>query len=307
MARAGGRPLGEVAITREITERPRVVAVSSGAWRFITGKPLGAFGAFIILALIIVAIFAPAIATHGYANTSPLALADPFSSDHFLGTDSLGRDVFSRIVYGTRIAVLIGFGGVAVSILIAYTIGTVSGYCGGLVDLTIQRLVDAWMAIPSLVLLLTIVYLLGDSPTTILIAIGIILAGGGSRVARSAVLAVKGNMYVEAARTIGAGGPRIIIRHILPNVFPVMIVSATVQLGVAILLESSLSFLGYGIQDPEPSWGGMLSVTGRTYMLRQPWLSVWPGVAIVLAVYSFNMLGDAVRDIVDPRLRGARR
>jgi peptide/nickel transport system permease protein len=250
------------------------------------------------------ALFAPWIATHDYDELSANLLADPFSKENLLGTDARGRDIFSRIVFGARVSIWVGLGAVITSTLLAYVIGTISGYFGGPTDLVIQRFVDAWMSIPSLVILLTVIRLMEPSMLTVAVAIGVVLAGGSSRIARSAVLGVKGFTYIEAARTIGASDLRIMLRHVLPNIVHVMLITLSVQLGVAILLESSLSFLGYGVPPPAPSWGGMLSGQARTYMLQQPWLSIWPGVAIFLTVYAFNMLGDALRDVFDPRLRG---
>jgi peptide/nickel transport system permease protein len=204
------------------------------------------------------------------------------------------------------VSVTVGFGAVTASVILSSIIGVTSGYFGGKLDMMIERIVDAWMSIPTLVVLLTIVAILGPSLLTVLIAIGFAQSGGSSRVKRSAVLAIKENTYREAARVIGASHPRIIARYVLPNIFPVILITASVQLGSVILLESSLSFLGYGVPPPHPSWGSMLSGQERTFMLRQPWLALWPGLAIFLVVYSFNMLGDAIRDLIDPQLRGAR-
>ncbi|MFQ5879302.1 MAG: ABC transporter permease [Dehalococcoidia bacterium] len=276
-----------------------------GLRRFVVRKPLGAIGGFIVLGLLVLAIFAPLIAPYAYDKTNiDNALAAP-SDSHFFGTDDLGRDVFSRIVYGSRITVFVGFGAVAISTFIATSLGVLSGYVGGRLDMLVQRVVDIWMSFPGLILLITIISIFEPGLIQVIVAIGILLAGGPSRVARSAVLAIKNNQYMEAAKVVGAGDVRIVRFYVLPNIFAPIMVLATTQLGFAILIEATLSFLGYGVPPPFPSWGGMLSNEARTYMLQQPLLSVWPGLAIFLVVYGFNMLGDAVRDVFDPRLRGA--
>ena len=214
--------------------------------------------------------------------------------------------MLSRIVWGARISVTVGFGAVAISTLLAVTIGVVSGYFGGWVDLLIQRLVDTWIAFPALVLLISLVAAIGPGLWSVTVILGILLAPGTSRVVRSAVIGIRHLPYIESASCIGAGHIRVIWKYVLPNVFAPIIVLATVQLGTAILAESTLSFLGYGVPPPYPAWGGMLSGTGRAFMLQSPWLSIWPGLAISLAVFGFNMLGDALRDELDPRLRGNR-
>lgn len=275
-----------------------------GLQRFIVRKPLGALGALIIFGLLVLAVFAPLIAPYPYDKAAVgIPLAGP-SRDHLFGTDDLGRDVFSRIVFGSQVSVLVGFGAVAISTVLATTLGTVCGYVGGRLDMLLQRGVDVWMSFPGLILLITIIATFEPGLIQVMVAIGILLAGGPSRVARSAVLAIKANQYMEAARAIGASDLRIIFRYVLPNIFAPIMVLATVQLGFAILIEATLSFLGYGVPPPFPSWGSMLSAEARTYMLQQPLLSLWPGMAIFLVVYAFNVLGDALRDILDPRLRG---
>jgi peptide/nickel transport system permease protein len=265
--------------------------------RIARRKPLGAFGGI-------------AIAPYHYDEQNLRMRLQPASADHPMGTDANGRDVFSRVVHGARTSVAVGFSAVAVSMVLATTIGLVSGYYGGLADKVIQRFVDLWIAFPSIILLLVVVGAFGSTGgalfrSTVLIAVlGVVLAAGSSRVIRSAVIAVRANQYVEAARAVGAGNPRLLLVHILPNVAPVIIVLATVQLGGAVLAESSLSYLGYGIPPPIPSWGQMLSRDGLTFMRINPWLAIWPGAAIGLTVLGFNLLGDALRDVLDPRLRG---
>ena len=282
----------------------RVQVVSAGLWRLLKEKPLGAFGAVIVLGLLLCAIFAPWIAPYPYDQTDVRQRLKPPSAQFYLGTDNLGRDLFSRIVYGARISVTVGFGAVGVGTLLATLIGIVSGYFGGKFDVLIQRLVDAWMAFPWLVILMSIMAVLGPGLLNIILSLGLLSAASSSRVIRSATLAAKENQFVEAARAVGASHLRILLCYILPNVMAPIIIIATIGLGFAILAESALSFLGLGVPPPYPSWGEMLSGSGRSYMQRAPWMAIWPGVAISLAVFGFNMLGDALRDLLDPRLRG---
>jgi peptide/nickel transport system permease protein len=274
--------------------------------RFARRKPLGAFAGLIVLLLLFTAAFAPLIAPHGYDDQDLEAQLEAPSWSHPFGTDNLGRDMLSRIIYGCRVTVVVGFGAVALSMLIACVIGVVSGFYGGWVDILLQRLVDIWIAFPALVLLISIISLFKTTDRTHLIAaIGIILAAGSSRVIRSAALSVKAEPYVEAARALGCRDLRILLFYIVPNVVPVVIVLATVQLGAAILVEASISFLGYGIPPPYPTWGQMLGPAQLQLLRTDPYLSLFPGLAIAVAVYSFNILGDAARDVIDPRLRGA--
>jgi peptide/nickel transport system permease protein len=284
----------------------RLQVVTKGLWRLIKEKPLGAFGGVIVSGLLLCALLAPWIATHPYDQTNVRNRLKPPSSQFYFGTDNLGRDIFSRIVYGARVSVTVGFGAVSIGICLATLIGVGSGYFGGKADVLVQRLVDAQMAIPGLLLLLNIMAVLGPGLLNIIVALGIVSAAGSSRIIRSAALSVKEHQFVEAARAIGASHLRIILRYILPNVMAPIIIITTVGLGFIILIESSLSFLGFGVPPPYPSWGEMLSGSGRSYMHKAPWMATWPGVAISLAVFGFNMLGDALRDLLDPRLRGGR-
>lgn len=296
---------GTVAVTN-VSEPVRTRNVFAWFARFLLRKPLGGIGAVIVVVLIVMAIFAPLIAPFPYAQNH---IADRLQSPSFhylFGTDASGRDMFSRIVYGARVSVIVGFGAVAISVVVATVIGITSAYYGGLLDAMIQRVVDMWLSFPSLVILISIMSVIGMGIANLAFAIGLLLSVGFSRVVRASALTVKGNLFVEAATTVGATDIRIMFRHILPNVVPTVIVIATVQLGAAILIESSLSFLGYGVPPPAPSWGGMLSGTGLVYFTQAPWMAVFPGLFISLAVFGFNMLGDALRDEVDPRLRGSR-
>jgi peptide/nickel transport system permease protein len=281
-------------------------AIARGTWRLIKEKPLGAVGAFIVLVLLFCAALAPWIATHSYDQANVRYRLKPPSAQFYLGTDNLGRDIFSRIIYGARISVTVGFGAVSIGTLLATMIGVGSGYFGGKFDVLMQRLVDAWMAFPFLVVLLSVMAILGPGLLNVILSLGVLSAANSSRIIRSAALSAKENQYVEAARAVGAGHLRIILWYILPNIMAPIIIIATVSLGFAILAESSLSFLGLGVPPPYPSWGEMLSGSGRSYMHKAPWMATWPGVAISLAVFGFNMLGDALRDLLDPRLRGGR-
>jgi peptide/nickel transport system permease protein len=271
--------------------------------RFCWRKPLGAIGAVIIVALLVMAVFADRIAPYAYDQS--VARMKPPSTQFWMGTDNLGRDVWSRVVYGARISVTVGFATVALATLLAVVVGVSSAYVGKTYDILVQRLVDAWISFPALVIILSLLAALGPGLLNLIFALSIIGAAGTSRVIRGATLTVMQNPYVEAARAIGAGHGRILMLYVLPNIMATIIILATIGLGAVILAESALSFLGFGVPPPYPSWGGMLSGSGRTFMYHAPWMALFPGAAISLAVFGFNMLGDALRDVLDPRLRGA--
>jgi peptide/nickel transport system permease protein len=283
------------------TDRPSVLR---RVIRMIRRKPLGAFGGVIILLMLIMAIFAESIAPFHYNKTHVRDRLKPPSATYILGTDNLGRDIFSRIVYGARISMIVSLSSVCIGIVLATLVGTTSGYFGGVFDTVIQRFVDAWMAFPGLVVLLSIMAIVGAGIVNLAIALGVLVAAGTSRIIRSATLSVREHTYIEAARAVGASHGRILWRYILPNVMAPIIIAATVTLGFIILAEASLSFLGFGVPPPYPSWGLMLNGSGRVFMLRAPWMALWPGIAVSLAVFGFNMFGDALRDVLDPRLRG---
>jgi peptide/nickel transport system permease protein len=229
----------------------------------------------------------------------------PPSAQFWMGTDNIGRDIWSRVVYGARISVTIGFATVALATLLATVIGVSSAYLGGAYDIVVQRVVDAWISFPALVIVLSLLAALGPGLLNLILALSIIGAAGTSRVIRGAALSTMQDPYVEAARALGAGHARVILRHVLPNVMATVIILATIGLGTVILAESALSFLGFGIPPPYPSWGGMLSGSGRSFMIHAPWMALFPAAAISLAVFGFNMFGDALRDLLDPRMRGA--
>jgi peptide/nickel transport system permease protein len=267
--------------------------------RFGRRKPLGAIGAVLML----MAAFAERIAPYAYDQS--VARMKPPSAQFWMGTDNLGRDVWSRVVYGARISVTVGFATVALATLLAVVVGVSSAYLGGTYDILLQRVVDAWISFPALVIVLSLLAVLGPGLLNLILALSLLGAAGASRVIRGATLSVMQHTYLEAARALGAGHGRILLVYILPNVAATIIILATIGLGTVILAESALSFLGFGVPPPYPSWGGMLSGSGRSFMYHAPWMAIWPSVAISLAVFGFNMFGDALRDLLDPRLRGA--
>ena len=272
--------------------------------RFARRKPLGAVGLVIITLLILVAALAPLLAPYDPNALSMARLAEPLTENHLLGTDGFGRDVFSRLLYGARVSVTVGFAAVIVATGLALVLGVMPAYFAGWADALCQRVIDAIMSFPTLILLLALVAVFGSGMLQLILILGFATSAGKARVFRSAVLAVKNNAYFEAARCIGASPARIIVRHVLPNIFAPMMITTTVSLGGIILAEAGLSFLGLGVPPPNSSWGNMLSVDGRRFMLTAPWLAIVPGLAITLVVFAFNMLGDALRDVLDPRLRG---
>lgn len=277
-----------------------------GLLRFARTQPLGFLGGTIVLLLMLMAVLAEFIAPYGYDEQMYSVTLQGPSLRHPFGTDDLGRDLFSRIVYGAQISMVIGFGAVSISIVIAILVGGISGFTGGAFDIFVQRVVETVQAFPALILLISIIAIIGQDRWQIALALGTLSSVGASRVIRSAVIAIKGNVYFEAARSLGASEFRIFWRYVLPNAMPTIIVLATVQLGAVILAEASLSFLGYGVQPPFPTWGRLLSGVARSYIVENPWMGLWPGLFIALAVFGFNMLGDSLRDVLDPRLRGSR-
>lgn len=271
---------------------------------FIKQKPLGAAGGLIVLAAVMVALLAPVLAPY---DPEQIAVAPKFSGpgrDALLGTDQLGRDVLSRLIYGARVSMYVGLVSVGIGITLGTLIGIFSAYSGGVVDLVVQRMVDALMGFPPIILALGLMAALGADKNNVVIALVVILLPGAVRVVRSQVLSIKELDYIVAARAIGAGGGRIMLRHILPNVAATYIVLSTITLGFAIVVEAALSFLGVGIPPDVASWGGMLTLGASKYIHIQPWLAVFPGVMIALVVFSINLLGDGLRDALDPKLRG---
>lgn len=272
-------------------------------FRFMRTYPLGAVGGALIVALVVLAVFAPLIATHDRFALSSRERRQAPSAVHYFGTDELGRDIFSRVVYGARISLQVGFISVSLGVTVGALIGMLGAYFRGAVDFWLARLVDALFAFPTIILALTIVAVLGASTTNVIVAVGIVSIPRISRVVRSAALGVMAQPYIEAARSMGARDGRIVMQHILPNVAAPIIVVATAGFGGAILSEASLSFLGVGTPPPNPSWGIMLSGAAQQFIRVAPWMAIFPGLAISLAVLGFNIFGDALRDALDPRLR----
>jgi peptide/nickel transport system permease protein len=282
-----------------------VVEVRRGRalWTVIKRKPLGMASAALILLLVLTAIFADVLAPYDPLAAQPeIRLAAP-SWAHPFGTDDIGRDVFSRVIYGSRISLWVGLLAVGIGTLAGTIIGLVCGYWEGRLDMILQRVMDALMTLPGLILALAIVSVLKPSTTNAMLAIAVVIIPGNSRIVRGAVLSAKQNRFVEAAQAIGCRDLRIIATHILPNVTAPILIIASIWLGNAILIEASLSYLGVGTQPPTPSWGLMLSSTGRAFMEQAPWLAIFPGLAISLAVFGFNLFGDTLRDAWDPKLR----
>jgi peptide/nickel transport system permease protein len=270
----------------------------------IAKKPLGAVGGALVLVLLGLAVFADVLAPFSYSATAPREAFQPPGPRHWFGTDQLGRDVLSRVIYGARVSMYAGLAATGIAVALATLIGVPSGYFGRGLDLLLQRVVDAWMAFPGLVAIIVILALLGPGLGHLILALGISLSFPLSRTIRGAAQVIREQTFIEASRAAGASHARILLRHALPNVLPAIIIVASNALGVVILAEAAASFLGYGVPPPHPSWGAMLSATGRSYMVRAPWLSIFPGLALGLAVFGFNVLGDALRDLLDPRLRG---
>jgi len=283
--------------------KPRLT-VAEAVVKFVRTKPLGAAGGLIILVMMVVAALADVLAPYdAYRADYGLQFARP-SVEHWLGTDEFGRDLMSRIIYGARIALFVGFTASFAGCTLGGLLGVVSAYWGGRVDLYLERLMDILLAFPQLILALAIASILGPAVQNVVIAISIPIIPRAARVVRSTTLSVKENVYVEAVQALGASRPRVVLQHIVPNVMAPYIIMLTAQLGGAILAEAALSYLGLGAAEPTPSWGLMLSGSALSYAEKAPWLAVFPGIAISLGVFGFNLFGDSLRDSLDPKLRG---
>jgi peptide/nickel transport system permease protein len=274
--------------------------------RLFRDKPLGAAGFVICLIFLFCGVFADVLAPYGMNQIMPINRLKPPSWAYPLGTDHLGRDIFSRILYGAQLSVIIGLAAATLATFISVLIGITTGYLGGRFDMIVQRFVDAWQSFPDLIILIVVVSVVGPGLPQVIVVLGLLYGIGGSRIIRGASLSVRENSYVHAAQSIGAGTPRILMRHILPNVMAPVIVLFTTRVGAVILAESALSFLGLGVPPPAPTWGGMLSGSSRSYMYLAPWLAVAPGLCLTIVVYAINVFGDALRDLLDPRMRGSR-
>ena len=283
---------------------------SSGFLRFVVRlfreKPLGAAGAVVFFLFLFCGLFADFLAPYGMNQISPVNRLKPPQWKYWFGTDNLGRDVLSRCLYGAQLSVIIGFCTATLATVISVVLGILTGYLGGKFDLITQRFVDAWMSFPELIILIVVVSVLGPGMPQIIGTLGLVLGIAGSRIVRGTVVSVRENMYVHAAQSVGASTARILWKHILPNVLPPIIVLFTTRVGSVILAESGLSFLGLGVPPPAPTWGGMLSGSGRTFMFQGPWLALAPGLCLTVVVYATNVFGDALRDLLDPRMRGSR-
>ena len=273
--------------------------------RLVKEKPLSIIAGVIILLLILVAIFADVLAPFPHDEVNIVDRMQAPSHRYLLGTDQLGRDLLSRLLFGARISLTVGLAATTINVVVAVLIGGISGFFGGRLDLAMQRFVDAWMAFPGLLLLLTIMSLVGRGLPQIIVVLGVTGGIGGSRVVRGAVVGVKENVYFQAAEAIGSTWWRTLIRHVLPNIAAPVIIIFTINVGGVIISEAALSFLGFGLPISVPSWGGMLSREGREFMEVAPRLALWPGLCLTVVVYCLNMFGDAVRDLLDPRLRGS--
>ena len=272
--------------------------------RLIKEKPLSIIAGVVILLLILVAIFADVLAPFPHDEVNIVDRMQAPSDRYLLGTDQLGRDLLSRLVFGAQISLTVGLAATTVNVVVAVLIGGTSGFFGGRLDLAVQRFVDAWMAFPGLLLLLTVMSLVGRGLPQIIVVLGVTGGIGGSRVIRGAVIGVKENVYFQAAEAIGSTRWRTLVRHVLPNIGAPIIIVFTINVGAVIISEAALSFLGFGLPISVPSWGGMLSREGREFMEVAPRLALWPGLCLTIVVYCLNMFGDAVRDLLDPRLRG---
>jgi peptide/nickel transport system permease protein len=267
-------------------------------------KPLGAAGAVVFVIFVLCGTFADLLAPYGINQTNLAARLQPPNATYWFGTDQLGRDVLSRVLQGAQLSMFVALVAAGLSTVISVAIGLFAGYFGGWLDAVLQRFVDAWMVFPGLVLLIGAVSIVGPGVTQIIVILSLLYGIAGSRIVRGSVLAVRELTFTQAARSLGASAPHILWRHILPNVMPVVLVLFTTRLGAVILAEAGLAFLGLGVPPPAPTWGGMLSGDGRTYMYVGPWLAIAPGLSLTVVVFAVNVFGDALRDLLDPKMRG---
>jgi peptide/nickel transport system permease protein len=293
-------PLAETAASAPLAPR---LTFAEEIGKFARTKPLGAGGALIILVMLVVAIFAERLAPYDPYSADYGMQFKPPSREHWFGTDEFGRDVLSRVMYGARIALFVGFTASFVGCSVGALLGVISAYLGGKVDLLLERVMDILLAFPQLILALAIASILGPAVQNVVIAITIPIIPRAARVVRATALAVKENQYVEAVQALGALQHRVVLQHIVPNILAPYIIMLTAALGAAILAEAALSYLGLGTAEPTPSWGLMLSGSATSYAEKAPWIALFPGIAISLAVFGFNLFGDSLRDALDPKLR----
>ncbi len=305
-----GRPAPSAHSAEDLARRRYLEAtpwkrIRGGVGDFIRRRPLGTAGAAIIVVMIGAAVFADLVAPYGPQEGTFTGLPEPPSLDHLLGTDPFGRDVFSRLIYGSQTALLVGFTSSLIGSTLGLVLGVVGAYFGGKVDEIIQRVMDVLLSFPLVVIAIAVVAALGPGTGNVIAAITLPVIPRVARVVRASGLAVVRMPYIEAARAVGVRAPRIMFRHMVPNVFAPYLIMLTAFLGQAVLLEATLSFLGLGVVEPEPAWGNMLRGQGMQFLEQAPWLAIAPGVAISLAVFGFNLFGDSLRDALDPRLRTA--
>ena len=295
--------LREIPVPEVEAKRPSALAEFFA--RLVKEKRLAVVGGVIVLILLFSGIFANVLAPYGM---NEISIFDRFASPSLkypLGADQVGRDILSRLIYGARISVIVGMAATTIIAVVSATIGIPSGYFGGKYDIMVQRVVDAWLCFPGLLILLSVLSVVGQGMLQIVLVLGVMGGIHSSRVVRSAVIGIKENDYFLAAKAIGTTNAGIIARHIMPNIMPIMIIIFSISIGGVILSEASLSFLGFGLPPEVPSWGGMLSGEGREYMERKPELALFPGLCLTVVVFGMNMFGDGMRDLLDPRLRGA--
>lgn len=293
-SKAGSLPVGA-------PSAPRFRAIT----RFIRKQPLGFACILTLAAVVLTAVFADVIAPHDPLRPAPATRLQAPSLAHPFGTDEIGRDVMSRVIHGSRVSLMVGFTTVAIAVGIGGLIGLVGGYLGGWTDLALQRVMDSLIAIPALILAIAVASILGAGTFKSIVPIAIAIIPSNARIVRSVVLSIREQQYVEAGRAIGSTPLRIMARHIMPNTLAPVFVLASIWLGNAIIIEASLSFLGLGTPPPSASWGNMLSLAGRAYMEQAPWIAIFPGLAITVTVLAVNLFGDALRDVLDPRMRGS--
>jgi len=283
-------------------ERARSTSLAREALARLVRSPLAVVGGGIVLVFVFTALFAPWLATHDPAHIVLTSRLQPPSGEHWLGTDDLGRDVFSRLVFGARVSLMVGIGVVLVRAVIGVLVGLVSGYYGGRIDAVLMRITDVFIAFPGILLALAIMAIWGTGLINVVIALSVVGWPQFARLVRAEVLSLRERDYVQAGRALGANAVRLVATHVFPNVLPIIVVYASLNISAPIIAEAALSFLGLGIQPPEVSWGSMLSSAHR-YMRVAWWLATFPGIAITLSVIGFNLFGDAVRDALDPRMR----